>query len=739
MLVTELAQKLGVAPNELFVFFEQTQQQIPHELNFELSNELIKSVEENKLFFEVRSTGKIDVNIGDATNEINDIELNKLLDQSSLKLIKKIKQVNNLDFLILSGRLKKVINENYGFFEDILDTYDNNIFYPKYNENEDVHKITEIFIPDARELIENERYLFEGEIAKDLERKRKGNPYLLQTTVVKVQKAKILSELELAVKEKEGKLNEAYRNIEVIEEEYDEKVQDIKEKEKELTALNDTFEITNINLLKMEDLLNSLKDRASLCKNLQFLSEDDECKYLDLLSIKEFKPTNHLDFENDFDKSFSKLSDHIHAYLYYKKNLIYTRYQIRNFLTLLRTHDIIVLSGLSGSGKTQIVKAFAEALGGIAKIIPVKPNWTSSDDLIGYYNPLQMSFLPTPFTEAIVEAIHNPNQLYFICLDEMNLARVEYYFADFLSKLEERGKQPEIELYANHEEELFVSEFNTFLNLIESCIKGKKIQSWQDFLENEEARKTFFQMLGNTEKESMLQLHAKMKRRLIDILKFPSTIKIPDNIHFIGAINVDETTHYFSPKILDRIHVVKFDNPLLIEEQVNEWFKKTETEKELIPVYVKPNLFSKRNEYPIVNNSELSEVTHQLREINEQYLLDLNIDFGIRSIRQSLHYAEINKSTYNYKYEDIFDISLNTVILQKIFPRFVFDGSETAKNGESKMNVVKNLQKFLSENFLNFYNNYESDETDIGKSSSDYLEEMIKQADRNNSQFNFFA
>ncbi len=120
------------------------------------------------------------------------------------------------------------------------------------------------------------------------------------------------------------------------------------------------------------------------------------------------------------------------TYLYHKKSLIYTNYQIRNFLTLLKTHDIIVLSGLSGSGKTQIVKAFAEALGGVAKIIPVKPNWTSSDDLTGYYNPLQMSFLPTPFTEAIVEAIHNPNQLYFICLDEMNLARVEYYFADFL-------------------------------------------------------------------------------------------------------------------------------------------------------------------------------------------------------------------------------------------------------------------------------------------------------------------
>jgi len=400
--------------------------------------------------------------------------------------------------------------------------------------------------------------------------------------------------------------------------------------------------------------------------------------------------------------------------------------------------DLLDHLSLSGSGKTQIVKAFAEALGGIAKIIPVKPNWTSSDDLIGYYNPIQMSFLPTPFTEAIVEAIHNPNQLYFICLDEMNLARAEYYFADFLSKLEERSKQPEIELYANHEEELFISEFTTLLNLVESSIKGKKIKSWQEFLDDEEARKKFFAMLGNTEKESMLQLHAKMKRRLIDILKFPSTIKIPNNVRFIGAINVDETTHYFSPKILDRIHVVKFDNPLLIEEQVNTWFENTQSEKELKPVYVQPKLFAERIEFPTVNNSELSTITNKLKEINLKFLLPLNIDFGIRSIRQSLNYAELNKASYDYG--DVFDISLNTVILQKIFPRFIFDGSEIAKNGKTKFEVVEELQKFLANEFSEFYYSYESDETDIGKSSSEYLADMIEQAKRNsNSQFNFFA
>jgi hypothetical protein len=228
-----------------------------------------------------------------------------------------------------------------------------------------------------------------------------------------------------------------------------------------------------------------------------------------------------------------------------------------------------------------------------------------------------------------------------------------------------------------------------------------------------------------------------MKRRLINILKFPSTIRIPDNVRFIGAINVDETTHYFSPKILDRIHVVKFDNPLLFEEQVNDWFENRENGKELKPVYLQPNLLSVRKEFPTVNSTELSYITKKLKEINQKFLIPLNIDFGIRSIRQSLNYAELNKATYDYG--DVFDISLNTVILQKIFPRFLFDGTETAKNGDAKIQVVEELQKFLSNEFNEFYYNYESDETDIGKSSSEYLEEMIKQANRNNSQFNFFA
>jgi PIN domain nuclease of toxin-antitoxin system len=758
MTISEIAKTLNMTVNE----FVESNKEILSEI--QQNEEAMLSSEQVVFFFEKYQSDKINkykrpkesknesllINVGNSNvdaenlypkNEKSHGSSSFFFNKSDYSLLKEFQEYNSIQNLFFQGVYKKR-RDDYGFFQDVVHETGKVVSYPMSNE-----PVDRIYISTGQ-LINGVLYTFEAALANHREREKHKNPFLLKSKSENIEEIKKMAEIRILLNKKEKMLIEVEdvlrqkeKDANSIIEGYNlaikEKINQINTEENRLAFLKKTFEETNSELNKMENIISTLKDRVSLCRNLQFINEDDENKYLNLLSAKEFKPINHHDFEKDFESNFSKLSDHIHAYLFHKKNLIYTRYQIKNFLTLLKTHDIVVLSGLSGSGKTQIVKAFAEALGGVAKIIPVKPNWTSSDDLIGYYNPLQMSFLPTPFTEAIVEAINNPNQLYLICLDEMNLARAEYYFADFLSKLEERSKQPEIELYANHEEALFVSEFSTLLNLLENSIKGKRINSWQEFLDNEDARKKFFEMLGNTDKESMLQLHAKTKRRLIDILKFPSTIRIPDNVRFIGAINVDETTHYFSPKILDRIHVVKFDNPLLFEEQVNSWFENTETEKELKPVYVQPNLLSKRIEFPKVNDAKLAIITKKLKEINQNFLLPLNIDFGIRSIRQSLNYAELNKSTYNYG--DVFEISLNTVIFQKILPRFIFDGNETAKNGKRKIEVVEEFQKFLSNELNDFYAKYESDETGVGKSSSEYLAEMIKQADRNNSQFNFFA
>lgn len=815
MTIAELAKELNATIPVVFEHYRKISADIPQDENYVLTNEQITKA---RLYheFEQRVAKK---NLENklkpkpVPRQIEDIK-SKLIERRTKRveildnlepffkkgereLLKEIKNHNSIPDFIFEGDYRKIEGNSFGFFKNIAHQNGSFLTYPVSKDSVD-----EIFIPTG-ELTNGKRYSFEALIARRHERTKKANPFLLQAKTENIKEIIELSAISQELKIKQEKLEVIKAYLEKAEDHFEEKKSEVEEKvskvcqqkqeeansiiekynetinqkfneiqtkEKELTSLNEIVEKTNNNLQKMENLLSTLKDRVSLCRNLQFITEDDENKYLNLLSAKEFNPINHLDFEKDFENNFSKLVEHIHAYLYHKKNLIYTQYQIKNFLTLIKTHDIIVLSGLSGSGKTQIVKAFAEALGGVAKIIPVKPNWTSSDDLIGYYNPLQMSFLPTPFTEAIVEAINNPNQLYFICLDEMNLARAEYYFADFLSKLEERSKQPEIELYANHEEELFVSEFSTLLNLIESSIKGKQIKSWQEFLDNEEARKKFFALLGNTEKESMLQLHAKMKRRLIDILKFPSTIKIPDNVRFIGAINVDETTHYFSPKILDRIHVVKFDNPLLFEEEVNSWFETTETEKELIPVYVHPILLAKREEYPRLNSMDFEYIKDKLKEINQLFLLPLGIDFGIRSIRQSINYnlnlmaindlkiaipkelrddiegfstidISVNRYSRELDYPEerigIDKEALNSVINQKILPRFVFDGSDISKSGKSKIDIVEELKIYLS-NELNFFN--DTNGLEIGKGCYQNLTEMITNAKNSgNSQFNFFA
>lgn len=491
---------------------------------------------------------------------------------------------------------------------------------------------------------------------------------------------------------------------------------------------------------QMENHLQFLKEKIDVCKKLGFLSSSDANKYLGILSAQPFEVENkYLDFEKDLSANFPKLVTHIQNYLYHKKNLIYTEFQIKNFLSLLMTNDLIILSGLSGSGKTQIVKSFAEVLGGVAKIIPVKPNWTSSDDLLGYYNPIQSSFLPTPFTEAIAEAIQNPHQIYLICLDEMNLARAEYYFADFLSKMEERSGQPMIDLYAKHEEELFISEFQTLLTLIESAIGEKIVSSWQEFLETDSIRNRFFELLGNTEKETLLQIHSKMKRRLLDILKFPATIKIPSNVRFIGAINVDETTHYFSPKILDRVHIVKFENPLLLEDMVQKEVNK-DYDIELKPVYVSPNMLPIRKNYPSLTDEE--DFVRILKTINAEYLLPLNIDFGLRSMRQSINFFQIFSEFVHPdgKYTE----AINVIILQKILPRFVFDGNEKNYQGHTKLDILKKLQKSIKEQWDEYAYGFDSDGApwDVMLPSircSLILQSIIQNSENNGNQVNFYA
>ena len=181
--------------------------------------------------------------------------------------------------------------------------------------------------------------------------------------------------------------------------------------------------------------------------------------------------------------------------------LIYSDDLIKRFAYALMTKPFVILSGLAGSGKTQLALAFAECLSEDVerqvRVVSVGADWTNREPLLGYPNALKSNEYVKPECGALdmlIEAKENPYKPYFLILDEMNLSVVERYFADFLSAMESK----------------------------------KPIALWKGVPDEE----------GN--------------------MAVPNEIQLPKNLYIIGTINVDETTYMFSPKVLDRAHVIEF-------------------------------------------------------------------------------------------------------------------------------------------------------------------------------------
>lgn len=177
--------------------------------------------------------------------------------------------------------------------------------------------------------------------------------------------------------------------------------------------------------------------------------------------------------------------------------LLYSPDLIKRFAFSLMSKRFLILSGLAGSGKTQLALAFANALIEDETqlcVVPVGADWTNREPLLGFPNALQEGLYVKPESgvlDLLIEANKKENKAkpYFLVLDEMNMSYVERYFADFLSSMESHKAMP----------------------------------LWKGFSD-----------------------------------EVPQTICLPDNLFIIGTINVDETTYMFSPKVLDRANVIEF-------------------------------------------------------------------------------------------------------------------------------------------------------------------------------------
>ncbi len=423
---------------------------------------------------------------------------------------------------------------------------------------------------------------------------------------------------------------------------------------------------------------------------------------------------------------------HVQAYLH-DKGIMYRRSVLQNFYTLLSSRDLIVLAGDSGSGKTNLVKSFAEAIGGKSYIIPVKPNWTSAEDLLGYYNPIEQNYLATPFLEALLEARNNPDVPHIICLDEMNLARVEYYFADFLSLLEERDKAPVIPLYSKTESSHLVNEARNFLALIDEAIKleGKdEISSFIEILKDQKLNQKLHDLCGFKDGDSLLKYHTRLRKTFDSYASNPADITLPDNVFFVGAINVDETTHYLSPKILDRAHILRFTNPLLqdwdeIANEVKQYKEaaNTDTSRKTI---LQTKDFPERASYPPFDTSD--KLTNFLVEITKEYLVKLGIEFGLRTIRQAKNYTDLMQKNFSATENQHI---INYIVRQKVLPKLTFDG-ESKVDGVAKKDILIRFRNYLSEQL-------DQVEFQPGESCVNELTNTINSAENNNWVINYWT
>ena len=209
--------------------------------------------------------------------------------------------------------------------------------------------------------------------------------------------------------------------------------------------------------------------------------------------------------------------------------------QYRPFITAIKSKPFLLLAGISGTGKSRIVRELARACWDEGseefksqkpknfEMVQVKPNWHDSSELIGYVSRIDgVRYVVGPFLKFMVKAINDPDIPYFLCLDEMNLAPVEQYFAEYLSVVESRKRQED------------------------GTITTDPIV---DYSNTDEYKSLIDQLFPNNDTLRSQYLTEKGGKRL----------SIPTNLIVVGTVNMDETTFSFSRKVLDRAMTIEMN------------------------------------------------------------------------------------------------------------------------------------------------------------------------------------
>ena len=256
---------------------------------------------------------------------------------------------------------------------------------------------------------------------------------------------------------------------------------------------------------------------------------------------------------------------HIENNIYYD-NLMHNpdlQNKFNLYVSAIRTKPFLLLAGISGTGKSRIVRELAfkscpeylqdkdGTTPGNYCMIEVKPNWHDSTELLGYYSNMNKSYQFKKFVKFLVKAKMFPKVPFFVCLDEMNLAPVEHYFAEMLSIMETR-KHPKKE--GSDEVDKEVIKTGAIVDA----------RHFREFAGLTDKNGNTYTML-KTDREIYLKLYGIDTENDIDEETGKRTdlttegLTLPDNVIIIGTVNMDDTTHQFSRKVIDRAMTIEMN------------------------------------------------------------------------------------------------------------------------------------------------------------------------------------
>ena len=252
-----------------------------------------------------------------------------------------------------------------------------------------------------------------------------------------------------------------------------------------------------------KELVRDLKDGSLRYGSAgRMASDDDEINTTDvrffMLKRIDEKYEEYKEPKYNNEITLKELCEDFRNFAANRLKLYYDILDIRRFIAGLAVTKLLILQGMSGTGKTSLPYAFGEYLRNKTTIVPIQPMWKERTDLIGYYNEFTRKFNETTLLNKMYEANYN-KQIYITVLDEMNIARVEYYFAEFLSLLEIPN------------------------------LDGRELDVVSDVWE----------------KDPILLRNGKLK--------------LPRNMWFIGTANNDDSTFAISDKVYDRAMVINLD------------------------------------------------------------------------------------------------------------------------------------------------------------------------------------